>query len=186
MEWTHNTLGTCIYDAHKQETDRKPVLRVLLVKISERDYTQLLDDDDAGDADAGLDGEKEEVHGKLRTRDNKLCCSFVSKRGTAHTMNQADFVDYGHENGREAITDNRGRYDVKVRSFVNFFLRRIQIDTPELNSAASSAERPVAIVLFKSASPDSSVGTGLYVPRSGERDRDLFDIFCKRLMPSVS
>jgi hypothetical protein len=36
----------------------------LFVKVAERDDAQVLDDDDAGDADGGLDGEEKKVHGE--------------------------------------------------------------------------------------------------------------------------
>ena len=61
----HQALGASVDDTDEHEADREPCLRVLGVKVTERDRAQLLHSVDTCAAHEGLDAQQKEVHIEL-------------------------------------------------------------------------------------------------------------------------
>jgi hypothetical protein len=69
---THQTLTPRINDRDQKRTDGEPSLGILHIKVPKRDDPHLLHDEHRSTTDDGLDGQEEEGHAEMMTRDDEL------------------------------------------------------------------------------------------------------------------
>jgi hypothetical protein len=69
---TYQRFASRVDDRDQQGRDGEPSLGILHVKVPESDDSHLLDNEHTSTADHRLDGQEEESHGKVVTRDNEL------------------------------------------------------------------------------------------------------------------
>jgi hypothetical protein len=64
-ESTHQTFRAGVYDGNQQKADREPRFGIAGVEISERYYPKSFHRRNAQDADSGLYGQEQKVHGEV-------------------------------------------------------------------------------------------------------------------------
>ena len=114
MRSTYQRFASRVDDRDQQGRDREPSLGILHVKVPESDDSHLLDDEHTSTADHRLDGQEEESHGKVVTRDNELAVvsgmETASQKGliSSHRNNvsMTDLVDHGHHDTGTTVGDD--------------------------------------------------------------------------------